>query len=428
TRPHNGVFIINGYAGSGKTSVVGALIKAMTEANLKSVMLAPTGRAAKVAADMALGKASTIHKRIFRPDSDSPDARYFLAPNPDRNTLFIVDEASLVTDGYHHSSLLQQLLRYVFSNEGNLLLLVGDTAQLPPVGMAESPAMNPERFVQLGYRPVTFTLDITLRQSGESGILYNATIMRRAMSIADEGHTPTLDVKGYPDIEVISSSDLADRLSDSWAEVGVDNTIIITRSNARANRYNLAIRNMVMYAEEPLQQGDRLVISKNDYFWSKVNKLKVFIANGDMAEVKWVGRTEKMYGRYFVDTELYFPSSDVQIGAKIMLRSLNAEGPSIPQAEMERFYNIVMTMQEGELSEKIRDTLNDPYYNALQAKYGYCVTCHKAQGGQWPHVYIDMSGIDPQALDETFYRWAYTAFTRATGKLYLINPTLPVVN
>ena len=147
-----------------------------------------------------------------------------------------------------------------------------------------------------------------------------------------------------------------------------------------------------------------------------------------MAEVKWVGRTEKMYGRYFVDTELYFPSSDVQIGAKIMLRSLNAEGPSIPQAEMERFYNIVMTMQEGELSEKIRDTLNDPYYNALQAKYGYCVTCHKAQGGQWPHVYIDMSGIDPQALDETFYRWAYTAFTRATGKLFLINPTLPVVN
>ncbi|MDE6811071.1 MAG: AAA family ATPase [Muribaculaceae bacterium] len=428
SRPYRGVFIINGYAGSGKTSVVGALIKAMTDEKMKSVMLAPTGRAAKVAADMALGKASTIHKRIFRPDSRSPNARYFLGPNPDRNTLFIVDEASLVTDGYPASSLLQQLLRYVFSNEGNLLLLVGDTAQLPPVGMSVSPAMHPERLRQLGFEPIEYTLDITLRQTGESGILYNATIMRRAMSMARDNYSPALDVKGYQDIEVISSTDLADRLAQSWSEVGVDNTIIITRSNARANRYNLAIRNMVMYAEEPLQQGDRLVIAKNDYYWSKINHLDNFIANGDMAEVKWVGRTEKMYGRYFVESELYFPSSDLQIGAKIMLRSLNSEGPAIPQSEMERFYNTVLTMQEGELSEKIRDTLNDPYYNAIQAKYGYCVTCHKAQGGQWPHVYVDMSGIDPDALDESFYRWAYTAFTRATERLFLINPTIPILS
>lgn len=426
-QPYRGVFLINGYAGSGKTSIVGALIKTLTANKINTVMLAPTGRAAKVAADMALGRASTIHKRIFRPDSDAPNARYFLAPNPDSNTLFIVDEASLITDGHPSASLLMQLLRYVFSNDGNLLLLVGDTAQLPPVGMSTSPAMSVERLRQLGVDACSYTLDISLRQSGGSGILANATILRYAMSKAETGFVPTLDLKAYPDIEAISSADLADRLSESWNEVGVDNTVIITRSNARANRYNLAIRNMVMYAEEPLQQGDRLVISKNDYYWSKVNKLDNFIANGDMAEVKWVGRTEKMYGRYFVDTELYFPSSNVNIGAKIMLRSLNSEGPSIPRAEMERFYSIVLSMQDGELSEKIRDTMKDPYYNAIQAKYGYCITCHKAQGGQWQHVYIDMAGIDPEGLDETFYRWAYTAFTRATSRLFLINPTLPII-
>lgn len=426
TRPHNGVFILNGYAGSGKTSIVGALIKALSEQKRNSVVVAPTGRAAKVAAQMALGRASTIHKRIFRPDSASPDARYFLAPNPDKNTLFVCDEASLVTDGHPSNSLLFQLLHHVFGNEGNLLLLVGDTAQLPPIGMSTSPAMDPDRLTALGLNPAFFTLDITMRQTAHSGILHNATVLRQAMLNDVGSNIPALNLNDFPDIEAISSADLADRLSESWGEVGVDNCIIITRSNYRANRYNMAIRNMVMYAEEPIQQGDRIVIAKNDYYWSKINHLKTFIANGDMAEVKWVGRTEKMYGRYFVETELYFPAADIQIGAKLMLRSLNAEGPSIPREEMERFYNIVLEEQEGELSEKIRDVLSDPYYNAIQAKYGYCITCHKAQGGQWDHVYIDMSGIDPASMDESFFRWAYTAFTRATLRLYLINPTIPI--
>ncbi len=425
-RPFRGVFLLNGYAGSGKTSVVGALIKSLSDLNMNSVVLAPTGRAAKVAAEMASGIASTIHKRIFRPDSNTPDARYFLAPNPDKNTLFVCDEASLITDGQSSASLLFQLLRHVYSNEGNLLLLVGDTAQLPPVGMTSSPAMNPERLKNLGLDPVCFTLDLTMRQSGNSGILHNATIIRRTMQSELPGSQLTLETSGFKDISVISSSDLADKLADSWNEAGVDNTVIITRSNFRANRYNLAIRNLVMFADEPLQQGDRLVIAKNDYYWSKINKLKTFIANGDMAVVEWVGKTEKMYGRYFVETELFFPAADIRIGAKIMLRSLNAEGPAIPREEMERFYSIVLNEQQGSLTEQIRDTLNDPYYNALQVKYGYCITCHKAQGGQWKHVYIDMSGIDPSALDESFFRWAYTAFTRATEKLFLINPTIKI--
>ncbi|MDE5663881.1 MAG: AAA family ATPase [Muribaculaceae bacterium] len=421
------IFMLNGYAGSGKTSIMAALIKALSELKVKSVTLAPTGRAAKVASDFSGGKASTIHRRIYRPESASPDARYVLAPNHDSNAVFIIDEASLITDSPSPAhSLLCQMLRHIFSSEGNRIILVGDMAQLPPVGMTDSPAMNPERIRQLGLNPILFVLDIPMRQSAHSGVLYNATRMRQLMFDPSSGLRPEILVDGFDDVEVISSADMADCLTDSWADVGCENTIIITRSNSRANRYNQAIRNLVMMAEEPLQRGDRLVIAKNDYYWSKLNKATNFIANGDMAEVKWVGRSEKMYGRYFTDVELFFPSSGMQIGAKLMLRSLMAEGPAIPTAEMDRFYTHVIAAQEGELSERIKATMEDPFYNALQAKYGYCITCHKAQGGQWEHVYIDMSGINPDELDENFYRWFYTALTRTTGKVFFINPTLPV--
>lgn len=421
------IFLLNGYAGSGKTSIMGALIRALDDFRIKSVTLAPTGRAAKVAAGFSGGRASTIHKRIFRPESGAPDAVYFLAPNPDKNAVFVIDEASLITDNRASGeSLLRQMLRHIHTSEGNAVILVGDIAQLPPVGQSDAPAMNPERLRSLGLRPREFTLDIPMRQGMHSGILYNATRMRRLMFAPADGMRPELICKGFEDVEVIGSQELADRLADSWHEVGIDETIIITRSNSRANRYNMAIRNTVMMAESPLQQGDRLVISKNDYYWSKINKVKGFIANGDMAEVCWVGQTEKAYGRFFTEVELLFPSTGIRMGAKVMLRSLMTDGPAIPREEMERFYRHVMDQQEGALSEKIKGTIEDPYYNSLQAKYGYCITCHKAQGGQWAHVYIDMAGIDPEGLDESFYRWFYTAVTRATGKVFFINPTLPV--
>lgn len=424
--PH-GVFLLNGYAGSGKTSIIGAMIRALTDFKKRTVTLAPTGRAAKVAADFSGGKAFTIHKHIYRADSQTPDAKFFLAPNNDRDTVYIIDEASLITHSpYPAKSLLYQLARYVYSAPGNAMILIGDIAQLPPVGMSESPAMNPDVLRAIGLNPVLFTLDIVLRQNSESGILHNATYMRQLLFSPIQGMKPLIFTTGFGDVEAISSADLADRLSESWNEAGIDETVIITRSNSRANKYNIAIRNMVMMADGPLQQGDRLVIAKNDYYWSKINKLNNFIANGDIAEVKWVGRTEKYYGRYFAEVELYFPSSGNEIGAKLMLRSLMAEGPSIPREEMDRFYTRVLAEQEGELSHKIKAAIEDPYYNALQAKYAYCLTCHKAQGGQWRHVYIDMSGIDPETLDESFYRWYYTAMTRATSKVFFINPTLPV--
>lgn len=422
------VFVLNGYAGTGKTSVTGAIVKALGMASMKAVVLAPTGRAAKVAAGFSGSRASTIHKRIFRGNSADPsNTHFFLAENRDANTVFIVDEASLITDSQSFGgSLLQQLVRHVYSAPGCAMILTGDLAQLPPVGMTESLAMNPERLRQIGLNPICFSLEVPVRQAAESGILNNATIIRQFLYSGFPVENFALYVNDFPDVEAVSSADLADRLAASWSEVGQDETIIITRSNKRANNFNKAIRNMVMYAEEPLQQGDRLVISKNDYYWSRKNSLRNFLANGEVAEVAWVGKTEKAYGRWFADVELKLPDVETPVAAKIMLRSLAAEGPNIPRQEMERFYNRVMAEYEGEVSHKIKGALEDPYYNALQAKYAYCVTCHKAQGGQWRHVYVDMGMIASDAIGPEFYRWLYTAVTRATERLFLINPTIPL--
>lgn len=423
-RQSRDVFVLNGYAGTGKTSVVGAMTRALGRVGIPTVILAPTGRAAKVASALASRPASTIHKRIFRGNSTDPsNTEFFLAPNPDRDTIFIVDEASMIGDSpAARQSLLMQLAIHVYSSPGCAMVLVGDQAQLPPVGQERSPAMDHDRIRQLGLNPIGFSLDIPVRQTASSGILHNATIARHFLMSRTDPSLFELQLRDFDDIEAISSNDLADMLSDSWRAVGEEETLIITRSNKRANNYNRAIRNLVMGAEEPLQRGDRIVIAKNDYYWGKVNKLKGFIANGETAVVTWVGKTEKAYGRYFTDVELHLAGDGTDIGAKVMLRSLVAEGPQLPRPEMERLYQRVMAEKDGSLSEKIKFAMEDPYFNALQAKYAYCVTCHKAQGGQWRHVYIDMGSIDPAAIDGSFFRWLYTAMTRATERVFLINP------
>lgn len=422
------VFVLNGYAGTGKTSLVGAFIKVLDELHRHVVLLAPTGRAAKVAAAFSGHPASTIHKRLYRGNSTDPsNTSFFLAPNQQRDTLFIVDEASLISDAPGNGrSLLSHLIHHVYSAPGCRLLLIGDEAQLPPVGQTFSTAMDFDRLRNLGLNPCGYSLSVPVRQASESGIIHNATFMRQLLYSQAVDAVPELYIKGYPDVEAISSKELPDLLSESWAKVGEEETLIITRSNKRANLFNQAIRNQVMYADEPLQRGDRIIIAKNDYFWGSVNKMRDFIANGDMAEVTWLGKTEKAHGRYFTDVELRMISDDAIIGAKLMLRSLASEGPAIPRDEMERFYNRVLASYEGSLSQKIKGVMEDPYYNALQAKYAYCVTCHKAQGGQWKHVYIDMGSIPPDALDTDFYRWVYTAITRATERVYFINPTIPI--
>ena len=426
----NGVFVLNGYAGTGKTSMVGAFIKALKACRRKVVVVAPTGRAAKVAQSFSGHPASTIHKLLYRGNSLDPgNTTFFIARNTTPDTTFIVDEASMISDVPDSSgrSLLFHLARYVYSCPGCRMILVGDEAQLPPVGQTSSMAMNFERLRQMGLNPTGHSLDMPVRQAAMSGIIHNATYMRQKLFYPDSDAPDAIFVKEFPDVVAISSEDLAESLATSHALVGEDETLIITRSNKRANNFNRAIRNIVMYAEEPLERGDRVVISKNDYYWGKQNNLDGFIANGETAEVTWVGKTEKAYGRYFTDVELRFVSDGRIVGAKAMLRSLVCEGPSIPRAEMERFYARVMESYEGELSKKIKGALEDPFYNALQMKYAYCVTCHKAQGGQWKHVYIDMGGIAPDAMTEDFYRWLYTAVTRATEKVFFINPTLQLM-
>lgn len=426
----NGVFVLNGYAGTGKTSMVGAFIKALRECRRKVVVVAPTGRAAKVAQSFSGHPASTIHKLLYRGNSFDPgNTTFFIARNTTPDTIFIVDEASMISDAPDSTgrSLLFHLARYVYSCPGCRMILVGDEAQLPPVGQTSSSAMNPERLRGMGLSPVTHSLDLPVRQAAMSGIIHNATYLRQKLFYPDSDAPDALFIKDFPDVVALSSEDLAESLATSHAEVGEDETLIITRSNKRANNFNRSIRNIVMYAEEPLERGDRVVISKNDYYWGKQNDMEGFIANGETAEVTWVGKTEKAYGRYFTDVELRFVSDGRIMGAKAMLRSLVCEGPSIPRAEMERFYTRVMESYEGELSKKIKGAMEDPYYNALQMKYAYCVTCHKAQGGQWKHVYIDMGGIAPEAMTADFYRWLYTALTRATQKVFFINPTMQLM-
>lgn len=423
------VFILNGYAGTGKTSVIGAMVKALKDLKKKTVMLAPTGRAAKVAASLALGSAFTIHKKIFLGNSTDPsNSTFFLAQNKESDTIFIVDEASLVTDGDNfNKSLLQQLIRYVYSSPGCLMILVGDIAQLPPVGQSFSYAMKPERLKSLGLNPTYFTLQTPVRQTQESGILYNATIIRNFLFSNNPIEEFCLYQKGFKDIKIVETNEMLDDLAASWSLVGKDETIVITRSNYRANIINNTIRRFLLEAESPLIKGERVVISKNDYYWSKINKLSNFIANGELAEVLLVGEKQKKYGRWFANTELQIYGTVKKISTKIMLRSLVSEGPQIPKEEMERFYNRVLASKDGELSHKIKGVIEDPFYNALQVKYGYCVTCHKAQGGQWKHVYIDLGGLPPDFHENDFFRWIYTAVTRATERIYFINNPFPVV-
>ena len=428
------VVLLDGYAGTGKTSLTGAFVKALADHKVKTVVLAPTGRAAKVASRFAAGKAWTIHKRIYRADSPEPDAGYMPAVNKDRNTVFIVDEASLIGDNRTEGSLLEHLVRHVYSAPGCRMVLLGDTAQLPPVGQTESAAMSPGRLRRLGLNPWTLRLDTPVRQSRESGILYNDTLVREALLDPERKEIPVLEASRFPDMEIVGPAELADSLAASWSDVGVEDTLLITRSNKRAGGFNRAVRGLVMMAEEPLERGDRIVISKNDYYWSRINKLGQFVANGDVAVVDWVGNLEKMYGRWFCDAELSFPADDTHMNAKIMLKSLGCDGPSLPRADMEGLYKRIMeSVTDKSAGSRIREAVANPYFNALQAKYAYCVTCHKAQGGQWRHVYIDMGGIDlesmaayhgtdPVSVRRDFLRWLYTALTRATEKVYLVSP------
>lgn len=422
----NKVFVLNGYAGTGKSSMIGAYVKALENLNVNTVLMAPTGRAAKVFSAFAGKKAVTIHKTLYRADSADPASRnFFLARNFSRDTVFIVDEASMISDSDNpQNSLLQLLVRYVYSGVNCTLLLAGDSAQLPPVGQLASPAISLERLRGLGLAPGLVRLEKIVRQEHDSGILHNATIVRNMLD--DPSGDFRLDVSPFKDIRAISSIELEDELTSSWSRVGQDETLIITRSNWRANMINNDVRVRILYADTELQRGEKVLVTRNNYYWTRNSKTLDFIANGETATVTWMGRVHNAYGHTFADAEIVLTGSEEPVAVKVMLDSLTAEAPTVPNSEMSKLYNTLMDEAEGALTQKMAYVDNNPYYNAIQIKHSYCVTCHKAQGGQWRHVYIDMSSINPETLDSDFYRWLYTAITRATERVYLVNPTVPV--
>lgn len=418
------VFLLKGYAGTGKSSLVGALVKTLSQYSMKSVLLAPTGRAAKVFGLYANTPAYTIHKKIYRQKSFSPDMTGFtLTENRHKQTLFIVDEASMIASSSDSSSdLLSDLIEYVYSSPGCKLVLIGDTAQLPPVGQPNTPALEPRVLEEYLLKVTEATLTEVIRQSLTSGILYNATKLRQMMQ-EDFLSTPKIKTTPFSDIQSISGYELLEVLESAYSRDGKDQTIIVTRSNKRANIFNEGVRNRILYREEELESGDLLMIAKNNYFWAEKVEEIDFIANGDVAQVLRVRGYNEMYGFRFADVTLRLLDYDVDIDAKIMLDTLHLEYPSLTPELNNQFFTKVMEDYADVRTkrERIKRVKLDKWFNALQVKYAYAVTCHKAQGGQWQNVFIDMGNISEDAVSLDFFRWLYTAFTRSTERLYLIN-------
>ncbi len=425
------VFLMKGYAGTGKTTLTAALVRTLEQLKWKTVLLAPTGRAAKVFSGYAGHPAYTIHKKIYRQKSFSNETDNFTAnQNLHRNTLFIVDEASMIANeglsGGHFGTgrLLDDLVQYVYNGMGCRLMLVGDTAQLPPVGEEESPALSVSVLQGYGLEVKECMLTQVVRQIGHSGILLNATALRT--SIMDEAYFeyPKINCKGFSDICVLPGNELIETLNDCYDTVGLDETIVICRSNKRTSLYNKGIRNSILYREDELNGGDMLMVARNNYFWGTDCKELDFIANGDVAVVRRVRRVREMYGFRFADVLLSFPDyGGLELEVKILLDTLHSDAPSLLKEENDRlFYAILEDYADlPSKRERMKKMKEDPYYNALQVKYAYAVTCHKAQGGQWKRVFLDQGYVTEEMLSPDYFRWLYTAFTRATEKLYLVN-------
>ena len=427
-------FVLNGYAGTGKTSLTSALVRSLSDIGIRTILLAPTGRAAKVFAAYSGHGASTIHHHIYQSRKFDPQAMAFnLKRNNFKNTYFIVDEASMISNHpgeyavFGTGRLLDDLITYVYEGEGCRLILLGDVAQLPPVGYTDSPALSPEILHSYHLTVYSYTLTDVARQRHDSGILHNATTIRKIIS-SGELEPPVIRTKGYNDIEVITGEFLSEKIEECYDSDGIDETIIITRSNKRAVMFNQGVRGRVLYMESEICSGDMLLVAKNNYHWADNGDVAMdFIANGDVAIVKRMRSTSELYGFRFADVTLEFPDYHCEFDAKIILDALYSDTPALSREQNERLLNNVMEDYADipRRAERFKKLKQDPYLNALQVKFAYSVTCHKAQGGQWKNVFIDMGYIPEEAYNNIdFYRWLYTSFTRAYGKIYLINPPL----
>lgn len=435
------IFVLNGYAGTGKTTLIAALVGALKDLNIKPVLLAPTGRAAKVLAQYAQEKALTIHKRIYRQRTNADyESKYSLNINTEKGAVFIVDEASMLSDApgdgalFGSGSLLEDLVQYVRSGRACRLILVGDSAQLPPVGADCSPALDPSVLVRFG--DVEYgTMDEVVRQEAESGILFNATLVR---CMLENGlyEIPRFEMD-FPDIEAVVGGEFLEKLQDCYARYGRDETIVITRSNKRANRFNEAVRRHVLFAEEEIGSGDLLMIVKNNYHYTGKQQQQDrqenpeqqpggtdFIANGDTARLRRIRRFEDFYGFRFAQASLVFPDyDDMELECQVLLDTLSSESPALTREQSSRLFFAVAEDYADipSKAKRYKEVRENPYFNAMQVKFAYAVTCHKAQGGQWRCVFVDRMLFGEETISRDLLRWLYTALTRATEKLYFIN-------
>ena len=427
-------FLLRGYAGTGKTTLVSALVRSAPALHIKTLLLAPTGRAAKVLASYSGQPAYTIHRKIYQTVTDSTGAMHMArAFNKHTYTLFIVDEASMIgqgTDfGADSHNLLEDLVDYVGEGSHCRLMLIGDTAQLPPVGSDQSPALD------LGYLAEVLRLNMhhcelteVVRQQQLAGILLNATLLRRQIALLEPDGTPDMplfDLEGCTDVVRLQGGELEEILNREYDHHGIEQMVIVTRSNKRANLFNQEIRNRILFREEEVNAGDHLMVVKNNYYWLEPESGMGFIANGDIAEVQSLRNHQELYGFHFVDATLRFvdypdlPAHD----CKLLLETLHSESPSLTAAESQQLFEAVMEdyADMPHRQDRLRAVKQNPYYNALQVKFAYALTCHKTQGGQWDTVVIDQGYLTDEMIDKEYLRWLYTAVTRATGKVYLLN-------
>ncbi|MCQ2607893.1 MAG: AAA family ATPase [Bacteroidales bacterium] len=423
------VFVMKGFAGTGKTTLVKAIVDTLHALETPVVLLAPTGRAAKVLSNYTAKPAFTVHKKIYRQKNVGDGFHSFgMSFNAVVNAVYIVDEASMLSIDtgersiFGSGSVLDDLFRFVFNEHNCKLLLIGDIAQLPPIGLSDSPALDGKYLEDHFWKKIAMaSLTQVVRQSEQSGILQNATIIRSLIE-NDKDVFPQLQV--LPDVERIDGSMLLEALENSHSKVGIDDTIVVTRTNKLANRYNEGIRRMILWKDSAICIGDYIMVVKNNYFWTEKNNDVPFIANGDIAEIVRIKKYESLYGFDFAEVTLRFPDyQDFELDCKVLLNTLTSESASLTSEENNTLYQEVCAdypevTNKKTLYSKIKQ---NPHFNALQIKFAYAITCHKAQGGQWKHVYIDHGFITEEMVNKDFLRWLYTAFTRATEKIYLVN-------
>lgn len=425
------IFLMKGFAGTGKTTLINLLVKALERCRIPVVLLAPTGRAAKVLMNYTGRPAYTIHKKIYRQKSAEDGTGLFvLDKNLHKSAVFIVDEASMISNQSADSSvfgsgkLLDDLLEYVYSGHGCRLVLSGDTAQLPPVGLPLSPALDARVLGEYGFEVVENELKDVVRQESQSDILMNATAIREFLSGGEASGFFRIVTGEHGDIERLSGGDLIEKIGESYEKYGIFETTVLTRSNKRANLFNKGIRSLVLYRDSEIARGDLLMVVKNNYFWASGSESIDFIANGDLAEIVHIYGYDNLYGFRFAEVSLRFIDyADAEIDCKILLDTLEIESAALSQEDNQKLYYAIAEdyaeiRNKRERWKKIRE---DPWFNALQVKFGYAITCHKAQGGQWKSVFVDTGYLSPEMLDVEFYRWLYTAFTRPVEKLCLVN-------